>query len=61
MTPLCRMIDTSLQRTLEMRETLCGTAEFHVLADVISALFAAMARIAGDTDFKGYAVAGLEV
>jgi hypothetical protein len=55
------MIDTSLQRTLEMRETLCGTAEFHVLADVISALFAAMARIAGDADFKGYAVAGLEV
>lgn len=61
MTPLCRMIDTSLQRTLEMRETLCGTAEFHVLADVISALFAAMARIAGDADFQGYAVAGLEV
>ena len=55
------MVDTSLQRTLEMRETLCGTAEFHVLADVVSALFAAMARIAGDADFEGYTVAGLEV
>jgi hypothetical protein len=61
MTPFSRMVDPLLQGTLEMRETLCGRAEFHVFADVVAAFGAAVAGIAGHAYFEGYAVAGGEV
>lgn len=43
MTPLSRMINRSLQRPLEMRETLRRAPEAHFLADVVAALVAAVA------------------
>jgi hypothetical protein len=61
MTPLGRMINPLLQRTLEMRKTLCRRAEFHILADVVAALFTTVTGIAGDADFQSYSVAGGEV
>jgi hypothetical protein len=61
MTPLSRMINPLLQRTLKMRETLCRRAEFHFFADVVAAFGAAVAGIAGDAYFEGYAVAGGKV
>jgi hypothetical protein len=61
MTPFGRMVNPFLQRALEMRETLCGRAEFHVFADVVAAFGAAVAGIAGHAYFEGYAVAGGEV
>jgi hypothetical protein len=61
MTPLGRMIDPLLQCTLEMRETLCRRAEFHILADVVAALFTTVTGIAGNADFQSYSVAGGEV
>jgi len=61
MTPLSRMINPLLQRTLEMGETFCRRAKLHVLADIVATLIAASAGIAGDADFEGDAVADGEV
>lgn len=55
------MIHPLLQRALEMRETLPATPEFHIFADVVAPLFAALALLAGEADFEGDFVARLEV
>lgn len=55
------MIHPLLQRALEMRETLPATPELDIFADVVAALFAALAGFAGQADFEGHFVAGLEV
>jgi hypothetical protein len=61
MTPFSRMVNPLLQGALEMGETLCRRAEFHVFADVVAAFGAAVAGIAGHAYFEGYAVAGGKV
>jgi hypothetical protein len=61
MTPLGRMIDSLLQCTLEVRETLCRRAEFHILADVVAAFFTTVTGIAWDADLQSYSVASGEV
>lgn len=61
MTPLGRMIDSLLQCTLEMRETLCRASEFHLFADVVAAFFAAVAVVARNTYFQSDSVARSEV
>lgn len=54
------MVDPLLQRALEMREALARAAEAHLLADVVAALGAAVAFLAGEPDFEGDFVAWLE-
>jgi hypothetical protein len=61
MTPFSRMINLLLQCALEMRKTLCRRAEFHILADIVAALFTTVTGIAGDAYFQSYSVAGGEV
>ena len=61
MTPLRRMINPLLQRTLEMRETFCRAAELHVFTDIVATLFAAVAGIARHAYFEGDAIARGEI
>lgn len=62
MTPLRRVIDPLLQRPLRVRRArLRGTAKPHALADVVAALEAALALLAGQPHFQGHAVADAEV
>lgn len=54
------MIHPFLQRPLEMRETLPTAPELDIFADVVASLLAAFALLAGEADFEGDFVAGLE-
>jgi hypothetical protein len=60
-TPLRRVIDPLLQRSLEMREALAAAPEAQLFANVVSPFCAAGTRAAWEADFEGDFVALLEV
>lgn len=60
MAPFRGMVDATLQRALEMRETLCRAPEPHLLADVIASLLASVAGITWHANFYRHPVARLE-
>lgn len=56
MTPLGRVVDSLLKRTLIMRETLRATSEPKLLAEVVAAFPANAAGIARHTDLEGNSI-----
>lgn len=61
MAPPGRVVDLLLQRSLGMRVCLGGAAELHATADVVAALSAVLAVLAGEADLEGDAVTSDEV
>ena len=57
MAPNRRMINSLLQRSLEMRNTLCATSESHLLAKIVASFPANVALATGNPYFQGYSVA----
>lgn len=55
------MVDALLQRALGVGERLGRAAKLHAAADVVAAAGAVFAALAGQADFEGHAVAGLQV
>lgn len=61
MAPVGRVVDPLLEGTLGMRKGLCRGAEIHGAADVVAALGAVLAVLAGEADLEGDAVSGAQV
>lgn len=58
MTPTSRVVDLFLQRALRVRVGFGRASKLHSAADVVSALFAVFAGLAGQTDFESDSVSG---
>lgn len=59
--PPGRVVDLLLQRSLGMGVCLGGATELHAAADVVTALSAVLAVLAGEADLEGDAVTSNEV
>jgi hypothetical protein len=60
MAPDCRMVDSFLQRSLEMWNAFGTTPEFHLLAQVVSSFPADATLTAGNANFQRNTVADIE-